>query len=407
MNYHAHDFLSEALPCYEEARKREPHNFHWIYYEAVALQEVNSALAIELFQKSVQLKPEYAPAHLRLAQSLYAAGRLEESAREFQQTIRYDPRSADANLGLARMRLSGNDLEGAQQFLLKALEYNKGHAEAHGLLSEVYRRLDRTQEADHESLLAEQLPRKVPPPDPEMNEFLSEGVSSYWYDLRGRALLQQGKYDAAIEQLKKAAEILPDPRFFDTLGIAYQYEKKYHEAIEQHKKALALKPGAAGTMNNLAAAYAALGNYEMAISALRKSIEAEPDFAYSYSHLAGIELASRRRSEAITTLRQGHLRLPQNREIALQLAWLISVTADQPPAARAEALQLAMEISAKSNNTDAESLDILAAAYAASGDLSNALAAAERAQKLATNGELKKRIESHLAAYKKGQPYRE
>ena len=407
INFHAHDFLSESLPCYEEAQKRDPRNFHWIYYEAVALQEMNSPRAMELFQNSLRLKPEYAPAHLRLAQALFAAGRLDESAREFQRTIIYDARSADANAGLARIRLSTNDVEGARRFLVAALEANRDHAEAHGLLSEVYRRLNRTEEADHELLVAEQLPRKVPPPDPELNEFLNEGVSSYWYELRGRALLQQGKYDAAIEQLKKAAEVLLDPRFFDTIGIAYQYQKKYREAVEQHRKALALKPGSAGTLNNLAAAYAALAHYDDAIATLQKAIETEPDFAYSYSHLAGIQSANRQRSEAIATLRQGHLALPQNKEISLQLAWLIAVTPDQQAAACAEAVQLAQQISAKSDNKDAASLDVLAAAYAASGDLTKAKSIAEKAMDLSENSNLRKRIESHLACYKKGQPYRE
>jgi tetratricopeptide (TPR) repeat protein len=193
MNLHAHEFLTESLPCYEEARKRAPHNFHWVYYEAVALQESGSPRAIEGFQDSLKLKPDYSPAHLRLAQVFFQAGRMEESEVEFRQVLRLNSKSADSYVGLARIRLYSNAVEEARRLLLKALEFNKDQSEAHGLLSEVYRRMNRDAEADQEMIEAQQLPQKIPPPDPEMKEFLMEGVSSYWYDVRGRALLANGE----------------------------------------------------------------------------------------------------------------------------------------------------------------------------------------------------------------------
>ena len=61
-----------------------------------------------------------------------------------------------------------------------------------------------------------------------------------------------------------------------------------------------------------------------------------------------------------------------------------------------------------SRSQNAEILDMLAAAYAAAGEFSGAVAAAEKAEQLAQdfNKEaLKEKIQKHLRLYKQGQPY--
>jgi tetratricopeptide (TPR) repeat protein len=406
MNLHAHDFQKESIECYTKAASLNKRDFRWTYYAAIAQQEIGSSDAIGLFEESLKRKSNYAPLHLRYAQVLFGAERHDQASSEFQRVLKLDPKSADAYLGLARIALSERKLDECRSNLLKAIELNPNLGEAHALLSEVYRSMNDQEQADKELLISLQLPKKVPPPDPELNDFLMEGVSSYWYELRGRALLQKGDYEDAIHELQLAAKALPDPRFYDTIGIAYQHQKKYREAIEQHQAALALDPTSAGTMNNLAAALGESGKVPEAIEYLRKSIAAQPDFAYSYVHLARL-FKKNSGAEAIDILRKGNQQLPDNSELALQLAWLLSTTKEKNLQDCAEAMRLANEVSAKKRHQDPEIMDVMAAAYACSGDFDRAVETAQKAEQIATTDELKKRIRLHLKSYSKKQIYDE
>jgi tetratricopeptide (TPR) repeat protein len=304
MNLHAHDFQQESIPYYQKAAALDPHNFHWTYYAAIAYQEIGSSNAIPLFEQSLKTKADYAPLHLRYAQTLFAAGRFDEAKIQFNEDLKLDPKSADSYLGLAQIsQISGNSKD-AQSNLLKATELNPNLAEAHALLAEIYRDQNQQEQFEKEIIVSLKLPKKVPPPDPELNDFLMEGVSSYWYELRGRTLLQKGDFDGAIHELQQAVKANPDPRIYDTLGIAYQSRKNYGEAIKQHRAALALDPNSAGTMNNLASALEESGKTDEAISYLSKAIELQPDFVYTYLHLARLQARSGNFDQAIETLKK-------------------------------------------------------------------------------------------------------
>jgi len=407
MNLHAHDFQQESVPCYQKAASLDPRDFRWTYYAAIALQEIGSPDAISQFEKSVKQKPDYAPLHLRYAQSLLAVGRMEDASTEFEQVLKLDEKSAESHLGLARIAFASRNFEVSTSNLLKSIELNPDLGEAHGLLSEVYRIQNRPLEAERELIRSQQMPKKVPPADPELKDFLMEGVSSYWYELRGRGLLQKGDYEGAIQQLQQAAKASPEPRFYDTMGIAYQYQKKYREAVEQHRAALSLDPESAGTMNNLAAALAESDKVPEAISYLQKAIEVEPDFAYSYIHLAGIEWRNGNRTAALLALRRGHLSLPEDSQLALRLAWFLATVREEDLRNGSEAVKLASAECAKKGYQDAESLDILAAAYACAGDFDRAVQNAKRAEQLVNTGDLRKRIQLHLNLYLKRQAFYE
>jgi tetratricopeptide (TPR) repeat protein len=304
MNLHAHDFQQESIAYYQKAAELDPQNFHWTYYAAIAYQEIGSPNAIPLFELSLKAKPDYAPLHLRYAQVLFAAARFEDASEQLNECLKLDPKSADAYLGLAQIAQIADNLKDAQSSLLKAIELNPDLSEAHALLAEIYRDQNQQEQFEKEIIRSLKLPKKVPPPDPELNDFLMEGVSSYWYELRGRTLLQKGDYDGAIHELQQAVKANPEPRIYDTLGIAYQSQKQYREAIEQHRAALSLDPNSAGTMNNLATALVESGKTGEAISYLNKAIEAQPDFVYSYLHLAQLQARSGNFDQAIETLKK-------------------------------------------------------------------------------------------------------
>jgi tetratricopeptide (TPR) repeat protein len=403
MNLHAHDFQKESIECYAKAKALKPKDFRWTYYAAIAHQEIGSIDAILMFEESLKRKPNYAPLHLRYAQALFNAGSPDKATKEFQKVLELDSKSAEAHLGLARIAMAAKDSEEVRSQLSKAIELNPNLSEAHAMLSELYRSENNLEKSDEELLTAIRLPNKVPPPDPELNDFLMEGVSSYWYELRGRVLLLNGNYEGAIQELKQATRVLADPRFFDMMGIAYQHQKKFDEAVEQHRVALALNPSSAGTMNNLATALAELGDTTEAISYLYQAINAQPDFAYSYLHLAKLETPE----NALLVLRKGHQHLLDNSQLSLQLAFLLAASPKKDLRNCSEALQLATNASEKKGNQDAESLSVQSAAYACSEDFDRAIQTAQKAEQLATTSVLKRKIQAQVKQYLKKQIYYE
>jgi len=60
--------------------------------------------AIPLLRKSIELKPEDALLHVRLAQCLEQTGKPTEAENQFQQALQIDPGNAAAQAGLAALR---------------------------------------------------------------------------------------------------------------------------------------------------------------------------------------------------------------------------------------------------------------------------------------------------------------
>ncbi len=208
MNLDIHDFKDESIVCYKKAAALNPNDFRWPYYAAIVLDEMGSAESLKFYKQSSTIKPDYPATHLRFGEALFQAKRLEEASREFNAALNTETNSSHAYVGLARIALTSGNYEAARTSLEKALQSNPNYGEAHGLLSEVYRRLNRSEDANRELGLSQQLPKKKPLQDKLELELLAEGVSSYWYDLRGRAYADQGYYEDAIRELKLAAPIL-------------------------------------------------------------------------------------------------------------------------------------------------------------------------------------------------------
>lgn len=408
MNLDVHDLKKESLICYEKAAAINPDDFRWPYYKGIVLAGMGSAEAIPYFDRATKLKPGYAPAWVRSGQALFDAKKADEAAQKFQTAIELEP-SSHAYVGLAGVYLSSGRLEESLSTLLEAVRLQPQHGEAHGLLSEVYRRLNRPTEAQRELWISQQLPKRTPLTDQQMGDWANEGVSSYWYDVRGRSYLQNGQYEAAVKELTMAANTTNDARIYDTLGIAYQYLKRYDEAAKYHQKALELQPNSASMLNNMASVHFEKGNLPKALEFMEKAIRAEPGFAYSYHHLGQIHLRSGNRRAAIAAYRLGNKQLPQNPQLAIQLAWLLATSSEPSFRNGKEAVQLAESAISRMPSQDPQTLIALAAAYAENGQFDRAIGAATSARQMLGTGtnELAQRLDSHIALYKQKKPYRE
>ncbi|MCI0604445.1 tetratricopeptide repeat protein [bacterium] len=408
MNLHVHDFKNEALLCYEKAAALNPSDFRWPYYRAMLLHDRGSEEALKYFEQSLNLRPNHFAGRVRYGQALLDSNRLEQAGREFVKALEINTNSSHAYVGLARISLSQNQVKDCGSLLQKAIQVNPRHGEAYGLLSEVYRRMNQHQKASAQLLISQQLPKITPLPDDLEMALIAEGVSSYWHDLRGRAALEKGDYALAEQELKKAAAASKDFSRQDTLGVAYLYQRKYAEAAAAHKKALELNPKSTASMNNLAAALYEMGQEQAAMDTIRRAIQNDPRIPYSYLHLARLNIRSGNRAAAVQAYRSGLEQLPQNQDLAQQLAWFMATSSDASLRNGLEAVRLAEAVA--SRNPNAETLDVLAAAYAEAGRFDRSVQVAEQALTIAESNrrqQLAERIKTHLKAFRAKRPYHE
>jgi tetratricopeptide (TPR) repeat protein len=408
MNLHVHDLKNEALLCYEKAATLSTSDFRWPYYKAMLLHERGSEEALKYFERSLNLRPNHFAARIRYAQTLFDSNRLEQAGREFVKALEINPNSSHAYVGLARISLSQNQVKDCGSLLQKAIQVNPRHGEAYGLLAEVYRRLNQHQKASAQLAISQQLPKITPLPDDLESALIVEGVSSYWYDLRGRAALEKGDYARAEQELKNSVAAAPDFSRQDALGVVYLYQRKYAEAVTAHRKALQLNPKSTASMNNLAAALYEMGQQQAAIDTIRNAIQVNPKIPYSYLHLARLNIRSGNRAAAVQAYRSGLEQLPQNPDLALQLAWLMASSSDTSLRNGAEAVRLAEAVA--SRNPNAETLDVLAAAYAEAGRFDRAVQVGEQALAVAESNrrqQYAERIKTHLKAFRAKRAYHE
>jgi type IV pilus assembly protein PilF len=82
----------------------------------------------------------------------------------------------------------------------------------------------------------------------------------------GEAYLREGRFRAALKELKKVESSYPDDYILqDDLGLSYYYLEEHDLAIQHFKKALELNGDYAPARNNLGNAYAAKKEWDKAI----------------------------------------------------------------------------------------------------------------------------------------------
>ena len=102
----------------------------------------------------------------------------------------------------------------------------------------------------------------------------------------GASLLQQGKLDEAIVELRKAAEL--DPKYvgaYLNLGYAYDRQGRTDEATAQYQKVVALEPDNLFAHNNLGVLYDKKGLYAEAIKEFERVLQVDPSNATARDNL--------------------------------------------------------------------------------------------------------------------------
>jgi tetratricopeptide (TPR) repeat protein len=96
----------------------------------------------------------------------------------------------------------------------------------------------------------------------------------------GNAYFARGKYDAAVEQYKKAVRIKGDDAvIYYNLGAAYSNSGRYKEAVAEYLKAIEREPGVGDAHNGLGFGFYKLKEYDLAWKHIKKAEELGVDVA--------------------------------------------------------------------------------------------------------------------------------
>jgi protein O-mannosyl-transferase len=193
--------------------------------------------AIDQYQETLRLQPEFAEAHNNLGYALGRRGQLDAAITEHREAIRLKPSCIEAYNNLAMALLKKGQPDEAINECQEALRLRPDYPEAHNNLGIALVRKGRIDEAISHYRAA----IRLKPDDADAH-----------YNL-GIALGRKGQIDGAISEFQAAVRLKPDNADAHTnLGVALGMQGQIAEAIRQLQEALRLKPDIVDARNNLA-----------------------------------------------------------------------------------------------------------------------------------------------------------
>ena len=408
MTLDIHDFKGGAIPCYRQAATLDAEEFRWPYYLAIILNEAGSKEALGEFARAMALRPDYSPAYVRYARALHDADDLDKALLTFEKAAELDDRSPHAYFGLAKIMLSRSELEASREHLLTALEIEPQYQDAHGVLAGVLRRLGQPEEAARHLDIVQSITLNTPLTDPVFDELVGKGLSSYWYRERGFAHLATGRVEEAILQFRTALQLNPDPEGHNYIGNLLQRLGRFDEAIGQYRRAIQLESNNYAAIDKLGQALLESGRVDEAVLWAEQALRIHPEAPGAYLNLGTFYMRTARDAEAIATFQRGLEQTPSSPAIAMRLAWLLATSPDAELRNGRQAIELAKSACEESDFKDPEALDVLAAAYAETGQYEKAVNTARDAldKAAAMNEQERADIEYRLKDFQSRRPYR-
>lgn len=180
-----------AITEYREAKRLDPARLDVRQNLGSALIHTNPAAAITEFRELVALAPDYPVCHLCLGNALYSVGRMEDAEKEFRIAMRADPADPIVHLQVGAVREAEKKYDAALAEYRKAADLNS--VEAYGGIGRVL-----VYQGDYVSAIAAlQRAEQLEPAN--------------WrnHHLRGLALENSGKREAAAAEFKQAISLAP------------------------------------------------------------------------------------------------------------------------------------------------------------------------------------------------------
>src|ERR1700722_4636036 len=204
--------------------------------------------AIE-FSNALQVDPQYAAAHFKLAESYLKMQRFPDAYRELARTVELDPRNTKAQLDIGLILISARSYGQVEPIAKRMLDSDPTNADAHFLLSELNR--------------------------------------------------VEGKIDAGFQEIQEAIALnSKDPQFYVQLATLQEASKNVDAAEISLKKVLEFTPKYTPNSEALAVLYENAGRWADAEMQLRYAITLEPKRLEPRDWLARLYYSQQRYAEA-------------------------------------------------------------------------------------------------------------
>ena len=227
----------------------------------------------------------------------------------------------------------------------------------------------------------------------------------------GNVLLKQGKLDEAVVCFN---ELLRQKK--DSVGVHYRLavvlciQGKYDDAIKHFARVLELNPKYPNAHKRMGEVLAAAGRMDEAVAHLNAALQTSTNQSEVYAKLGAAYMQLSKYELAIQNLTKAIELKPDGVEALNNMAWLLATVGDVSIQDANRAIEFAERACELTGYKNPESLDTLAAAYAAAGRFNDAVTTAQQAVDAAKAGgqeDLSGEIQDRIKLYQVGQPYRQ
>jgi tetratricopeptide (TPR) repeat protein len=218
--------------------------------------------------------------------------------------------------------------------------------------------------------------------------------------------LRLGRPAQAAMHFEATATLKPDSAAAHfNLGTAWTLAGRLNDSAAQFRRALELKPDYPLAHNNLGNVLLLQGNTDEALRHFHEALRLDPANVEAHYNVGSVSRARGEWSEAISQFGQAIALKPDSAPALVGLAWLLATAPDTSLRDASKAIRLAERMADLTERQDPAVLDLLAAAYAATGDFSRAVAVSQAALDLKPADHVAAVIRKRQELYKQGRPY--
>ncbi|MEW6210219.1 MAG: protein kinase [Acidobacteriota bacterium] len=249
---------------------------------------------------------------------------IKKAIEQFQQAIDKDPNYALAHVGLADCYVlleeradnpATETLPKARAAAQRALQIDDSLAEAHASLGQIERHSWNFREAEREFRRAIELNPNYP-------------TAHHWYSVYLRMV--RGRFDEAMAEIRRAQQLDPlSPVISNNLAIIHLMKGELDAAIEEAKKVLELEPNFAPAHRLLGFLYRRQGRYEEAIAELEKAVEFSGRRSLELATLGVCYAVAGKKAEARAILKEIEEKYDRREALGQNLARMYAVLGDK------------------------------------------------------------------------------
>jgi tetratricopeptide (TPR) repeat protein len=220
--------------------------------------------AVAHHERSIALRPDYAPGYNNLGAALRAAGRLDEAVARYQQALELKPDFASASYNLANAQLEQGKAGDSVASFRRSLEANPHSVEAHNNLG-----IALANRGDLAGAMA------------EFRAALSiDERSVHAHRNLGNMLVDAGQRTEGMTHLERAVQLAPaEPEAVYDIGTVLLQERNFAGAAARFEAALKIRPDWAEAHNNLGIALASQGKISAALAHFERAVALNPSMS--------------------------------------------------------------------------------------------------------------------------------